>query len=70
MDWREKLAVMKLDGFTLRQTNGWNDDPKTHWRYVCEVDDDNVIYGTGDTKAQAVNTAWRKYVEFKNEKAS
>ena len=69
MKWQDKLAVMKLDGFTLRQPRGWKKD-RTLWRYICEVDDDNSIYGTGDTKAAAVNAAWITYTESKNEKAS
>ena len=69
MKWQDKLAVMKLDGFTLRQPNGWKKD-RTLWKYICEVDDNNAIYGTGDTKAQAVNQAWRIYMEHLNAKAS
>ena len=70
MKWQDKLAVMKLEGFDVRQSIGWTKGDMTCWRYICEVDDENTIYGTGDTKAQAVNQAWRTYMEHLNAKAS
>ena len=70
MKWQDKLAVMKLEGFDVRQSSSWAKGSQHYWRYICEVDDDNAIYGTGDTKAAAVNMAWRIYVEKLNAKAS
>ena len=70
MKWQDKFAVLKLEGFIVRQSYGWSENPAVHWRFICEVDDDNVLYGVGNTKAQAVNAAWTNYVERLNDKNS
>lgn len=71
MKWEEKLAVLKVAGYKIYQSNGWEHYPNEHYRYVCERDERDPNYGVGETKAKAVNEAWELYTqEIEDEKAS
>ena len=66
MKWQDKLAILKFEGFDVHQTRRWKPESKEFFRYVCEISDDHPLYGAGDTKAEAVNNAWKAYVREKN----
>lgn len=71
MKWEEKLAVLKVVGYTLAESDRWKHAPKSHYRYLCERDERDPNYGVGETKAKAVNEAWELYTqEIEDEKAS
>ena len=72
MNWRDKLAVLKLAGYVLYESPNWAKSPKYHWRYVCEKEDDpDAPIGAANEQHRAVSKAFNEYMEALNyEKAS
>lgn len=66
MKWQEKWAILKMGGFVLKDHGAHRSVSKGLWfRYLCEQNEWEGMYGAGDTKAQAVNRVWDEYVKEK-----
>jgi len=72
MKWQEKLAILKMAGYVLRESENWKRSPAHHWRYVCEIPDaPDTPFGAQNTEHGAVRKAFDNYMwELKNGKAS
>lgn len=68
MNWQDKLAILKMAGYELKESDRWRNAPKSYYRYICDT---GPSWGVGDTKAQAVDDAWEVYMrEVNDEKVS